>query len=202
MKLIKKKAPKFLSASFVSFALMMATPMPAYGNLLANEQNLTPAQENSSMDFSNALEDMKEQLIIKETIQTTVDAIHNDYGQYITEQSEKALTTLVEESESTVDTETLQEICKHCQKILEQYKEIQKLEREAHLNEVGNSIQNAAYNTYYAKSDMCAAYVSYVFQNAGYGYLGGNANDMYYKYCNTSDRKCYAEGHDHRCRQS
>lgn len=35
---------------------------------------------------------------------------------------------------------------------------------------------------------LCAMWVSMVFENAGYGYAGGNANDMYNAWCDSSDR--------------
>ncbi|QWT17736.1 twin-arginine translocation signal domain-containing protein [Collinsella sp. zg1085] len=35
---------------------------------------------------------------------------------------------------------------------------------------------------------LCAAWVSYVFENAGLGYVGGNANDMYNAWCTSSDK--------------
>lgn len=34
----------------------------------------------------------------------------------------------------------------------------------------------------------CAMWVSLVFQRAGYGYIGGDANDMYAAYCHSSDK--------------
>lgn len=35
---------------------------------------------------------------------------------------------------------------------------------------------------------LCAMWVSQVYQAAGFGYPGGNANDMYWSYCTSSDR--------------
>ena len=35
---------------------------------------------------------------------------------------------------------------------------------------------------------LCAMWVSRVFASAGFGYVGGNANDMYNRYCTSSDR--------------
>ena len=35
---------------------------------------------------------------------------------------------------------------------------------------------------------LCAQWISEVFDNAGLGYPGGNANDMFYNWCTTSDR--------------
>ena len=48
--------------------------------------------------------------------------------------------------------------------------------------EVQMRILNAAYNTSSPGRNLCAKWVSKVYQNAGLGYLGGNANDMYKKY--------------------
>ena len=53
--------------------------------------------------------------------------------------------------------------------------------------EVQMRILNAAYNTSSPGRNLCAKWVSRVYQNAGLGYLGGNANDMYRNYTFTSD---------------
>ena len=53
--------------------------------------------------------------------------------------------------------------------------------------EVQMRILNAAYNTSSLGRNLCAKWVSKVYQNAGLGYLGGNANDMYKKYAFTTE---------------
>ncbi|HEL0228380.1 TPA: CHAP domain-containing protein [Streptococcus equi subsp. zooepidemicus] len=54
--------------------------------------------------------------------------------------------------------------------------------------EVQKKIVNAAYITPSPGAGWCAMWVSQVYQNAGFGYIGGNANDMYRNYTFTSDR--------------
>ncbi len=41
---------------------------------------------------------------------------------------------------------------------------------------------------------LCAMWVSQVFSSAGFGYVGGNANDMYNRYCTSSDRGAIKPG--------
>ena len=41
---------------------------------------------------------------------------------------------------------------------------------------------------------LCAMWVSRVFASAGFGYVGGNANDMYNRYCTSSDRGALKPG--------
>ena len=53
--------------------------------------------------------------------------------------------------------------------------------------EIQMRILNAAYNTSSPGRNLCAKWVSRVYQKAGLGYLGGNANDMYRNYTFTSD---------------
>lgn len=53
--------------------------------------------------------------------------------------------------------------------------------------EVQMRILNAAYSTSSPGRNLCAKWVSRVYQNAGLGYLGGNANELYRKYTFTSD---------------
>ncbi len=55
-------------------------------------------------------------------------------------------------------------------------------------SEVQKKIVNAAYITPSPGAGWCAMWVSQVYQNAGLGYIGGNANDMYRNYTFTSDR--------------
>jgi hypothetical protein len=54
--------------------------------------------------------------------------------------------------------------------------------------DVQKRIVDAAYITPSPGAGWCAMWVSQVYQNAGLGYLGGNANDMYRNFTYTSDR--------------
>ena len=53
--------------------------------------------------------------------------------------------------------------------------------------EVQKKIVEAAHNTSSPGPNLCARWVSTVYRNAGLGYIGGNANDMYRKHTFTSD---------------
>ena len=53
--------------------------------------------------------------------------------------------------------------------------------------EVQKRIVEAAHNTSSPGPNYCARWVSTVYRNAGLGYIGGNANDMYRKHTFTSD---------------
>lgn len=55
-------------------------------------------------------------------------------------------------------------------------------------SDVQKKIVDAAYMTPSPGAGWCAMWVSQVYQNAGLGYIGGNANDMYRNYTFTSDR--------------
>lgn len=55
----------------------------------------------------------------------------------------------------------------------------------------GNAQQRvvqSAYSTPSPGTGLCAKWVSQVFQNAGFGYVGGNADDMYANYCTSSNK--------------
>ena len=54
--------------------------------------------------------------------------------------------------------------------------------------DVQKKIVNAAFITPSPGPGWCAMWVSQVYQNAGLGYIGGNANDMYRNHTFTSDR--------------
>ena len=55
-------------------------------------------------------------------------------------------------------------------------------------SEVQKKIVDATFITPSPGPGWCAMWVSQVYQNAGLGYIGGNANDMYRNYTFTSDR--------------
>lgn len=54
---------------------------------------------------------------------------------------------------------------------------------QARKEEMGRNIQAASYRVGSPGANLCAAWVSYVMQAAGFGYPSGNANDMYYRWC-------------------
>ncbi len=49
-------------------------------------------------------------------------------------------------------------------------------------------VVQCAYSTPSPGMGLCAKWVSLVFQNAGLGYVGGNADDMYANYCTSSNK--------------
>ena len=55
-------------------------------------------------------------------------------------------------------------------------------------SEKGQKITSSAMNVGSPGGGLCAAWVSMVYEAAGYGYPGGNANDMFYNWCTSDDR--------------
>ena len=56
------------------------------------------------------------------------------------------------------------------------------------------AVVNACYSTPSPGQNWCAAWVTNVFRNAGVGYFGGNACDMFNAYCYSSDRSALQVG--------
>ena len=56
------------------------------------------------------------------------------------------------------------------------------------------AVVNACYSTPSPGLNWCAAWVTNVFKNAGVGYFGGNACDMFNAYCHSSDRNTLKVG--------
>ena len=56
------------------------------------------------------------------------------------------------------------------------------------------AVVNACYSTPSPGQNWCAAWVSNVFRNAGVGYFGGNACDMFNAWCYSSDRSALQVG--------
>lgn len=52
----------------------------------------------------------------------------------------------------------------------------------------GQAIVNACYRVGSPGSGLCAMWVSQVYNAAGYGYSGGNANNMYWNFCTSSNK--------------
>lgn len=199
MNIIKKRTPKFLSATCLSFALMLGVPTPAGGEPFSYDLAVVPQfAQKEKAPFIDTLGQLKELHQTKETIQSIIEDMKTNYSEYLLPITNTLLNDYLEDINSMIDEETLQKIYNDCNDIYEQIKKSKEIDdakkREAELAAIGSNIQNAAYNTNYCVGGMCAAYVSHVFQNAGYGYIGGNANDMYWKYCNLSDRNAMRTG--------
>lgn len=58
----------------------------------------------------------------------------------------------------------------------------------------GQAIVDACFTTPSPGTGWCAAWVSNVYARAGVGYISGNACDMYYSYCHSSDRSTLQAG--------
>ena len=56
------------------------------------------------------------------------------------------------------------------------------------------AVVNACYSTPSPGQNWCAAWVTNVFRNAGVGYFGGNACDMFNAWCYSSDRSALQVG--------
>lgn len=61
-------------------------------------------------------------------------------------------------------------------------------EEYAASSEAQKAVADAAKRTPATSGGYCAAWVSNVYQNAGFARPSGNANDMYYSWCHSSDR--------------
>lgn len=56
------------------------------------------------------------------------------------------------------------------------------------MTDKGAAIVNASYSVGSPGSGLCAMWVSMVYRAAGLGYPGGNANNMYWNFCTSSDK--------------
>ena len=60
--------------------------------------------------------------------------------------------------------------------------------RMSDVTDAQRRLVNVAYSTPSPGAGLCAMWVSRVFSRAGYRYAGGNADDMYWRWCYSSDR--------------
>lgn len=197
MNIIKKRTPKFLSAILISFILFLGVPTPAGGELFScNTIRIEPfAQELYTI---NTFEKMNKMYEIKETIQSVIDDLNNNYTDYLSENTIIFLRKKLKSINTITEEETLQKILDNCNKIREQILEIKRIEEkikyEAYLETIGQNIENAAHITPATGPNLCGAWITYVFMNAGYNNINGDANEMYYNYCFSSDRNAMREG--------
>ena len=82
------------------------------------------------------------------------------------------------------------------EKLAEIQAEVQRVAEEAERTRIrkerikrAQPIEDATYTVPTAGGGLCAAWVSQVYQAAGFGYPGGNACDMYWNYCTSSNRE-------------
>lgn len=66
--------------------------------------------------------------------------------------------------------------------------ELQKAREQAIRREKGQRIVDATYSVSSPGAGWCAAWISMCYQSAGFGYPGGNANNMYWNFCHSSNR--------------
>lgn len=60
--------------------------------------------------------------------------------------------------------------------------------------EIGAAIEDSAYSTPSTRAGHCAGWISNVYSKAGFGSVDGNADDMYHRWCDSSDTAQIAEG--------
>ena len=60
--------------------------------------------------------------------------------------------------------------------------------RMSDVTDAQRDLVSVAYSTPSPGAGLCAMWVSQVFSRAGYRYAGGNADDMYWRWCHSSDR--------------
>lgn len=117
---------------------------------------------------------------------------------YLTEEQEAFLdntyTLIDDEIQQQIDS-----IIQECeQKKAEEEAKIAEQERlaaeQAYYQQISDNISSAISRTPSPGLNWCAKWVSMVYQNAGYTYMNGNANDMYWKYCSSANREDLKNG--------
>lgn len=117
---------------------------------------------------------------------------------YLTEEQEAFL----DNTYTLIDDEVQQQIdsiIQECeQKKAEEEARIAEQERlaaeQAYYQQISDNISSAISRTPSPGLNWCAKWVSRVYQNAGYTYMNGNANDMYWKYCSSANREDLKNG--------
>lgn len=139
-------------------------------------QELQPYLTEEQTDF------LQTNYVETESVQEEIDNILYKCGQKQIEQRKRE----IENKQQAI----IQEI-KETKAEIEGQKRIkaekEKQERETKFQKISDNISAALQQVGSPGANLCAAYVSNVYQAAGYGYVGGNANDMYYNCCTSTD---------------
>lgn len=112
--------------------------------------------------------------------------------QVLNQNSENQITT-VQKEESVNSVITFNQLTEsHLQKIdstLDDIKiQIEVVRSNAEQQVKGQQIADVTYSVPSAGKGWCAAWVSQCYQAAGFGYPGGDADDMYWNFCHSSNR--------------
>lgn len=139
-------------------------------------QKLQPYLTEEQTDF------LQTSYVETEPIQEEIDNILYECGQKQIEQRKRE----IENKQQAI----IQEIKETKAEIEEQKRikaEKEKQAREAKFQKISDNISAALQQVGSPGVNLYAAYVSNVYQAAGYGYVSGNANDMYYNCCTSAD---------------
>ena len=130
-----------------------------------------------------------------EYILSLCESLPGELGDYLPIDAKTKLIMLRLQTMLATDQMMLDNLKNQVDEIANTYRQVkQQAEREAYVQQVGSNIANATYHTGSPGAGWCAAWVSMVYQNAGLGYPGGNADDMYYTYCASSNRQEIKQG--------
>lgn len=159
----------------ISTALLTACLTITSGSVLSEPQGVTEILQLNRDSICAPFPEAVEERLIEE---------RNPMLSYMIDMKEE-----VQKEIECIDVK-VQEI--HQKKVEEEQKRV--AEEEAKYKKIANNIQNGLDAIQSPGANWCAKYVSQVYQFAGYGYPNGNADDMYYKYCTSSDKEKLRDG--------
>lgn len=194
MDIIKKRTWKICIIFFVLVLYMIPNEASAstLNDALASFSIVKIEETSLQYDAYTSLKERNEIADLKNQIKSIIESL----PQQVDEFSNSRVAEILESKSKEIDTiwnrDTLQKILEQIQSIQEseiQLQEIRKAEKkQSELEQKGQLITASAYQVGSPGKNLCAAWVSYVVQQAGFGYIGGNANDLYWNYCHSSNR--------------
>lgn len=105
------------------------------------------------------------------------------------EQQSGAEDTIAANADVSIDMEEMERVLSDISTRLQEIEERNELARE-----IGYEIESVSYSIPSPSAGRCATWVSRVYKTAGYGRVDGNADDMYYKWCDSSDMASLSPG--------
>lgn len=184
----------------VLLCVSVGFPTPARAQTLQNvlQQQFGPVAQRQTIAPLKVSEKSEAELERVKDLRDQIESISknstDELGEFLSDTDVRMLNENSEEAKGTLDLGRLGELledsleiqakCRSIKEATEAARQRAAEEAEqARREEVGRNIQAASYGVGSPGVRLCAAYVSLVSQAAGYGYPGGNANDMYWRWC-------------------
>lgn len=177
--LIVLAAPNSLTAQPLSEALSSQSSVAVTSGAAPSMPTVLAGADDMTLERVRAKQD---------GIAANADAALVQLGDYLPQGAKRVLEDNCRAAHSIFDEKVLDALGESTSKMVDAAQRAKERAEQARKESIGKTIADASYKVASPGGNLCAGWVSMVCQVAGYGLPGGNADDMYYKYCVSTDR--------------